>query len=558
MLDSGFDFVKFSMFLLGGLSFFLFGLDMMSQSLKKAAGDELRRLLSGISQSSVKGFLSGGAVTTILQSSSATTVMLVGFVQAGLMTFASTLPIILGANIGATVTTQLIAFKILDYSLFFVVAGFGIRFFSGSDSMKSWGDALIGFGLLFYGMELMGYAVEPLRELPELTNVLENLSNPYTGVAAGLVITAVIQSSNALTGILMVLAGHGLIEFYQAVPVVLGSNIGTCATAVIAGAGAAKNAKRVALSHILFKISGVILILPVLGFFIEAVIFSGKYLGSGVERQIANAHTFFNLFVGIVFLPLTRPFAKMIEKIFPDVPEPDEEKILFLTYLDDTKIVAADVAVYLSRKEIGRMASTVREMLIIAAMPFSGKYKNEEDRRFPGRSLEEGVRLREREIDFLEKKISDYLFQVARESVSKDDQHRIYSMISIVKDLESIGDLIERNFLNLLGKKKALNIDFSAEGREELEIYHSKAVSQISLLKEAFDEKDLSKAAKIMTKERKYLDLELQYRVRHLERIVCKREESIETHEVHMELMNILNQVIVYTSNIAKTFVSSP
>ncbi|MCB9494211.1 MAG: Na/Pi cotransporter family protein [Desulfobacteraceae bacterium] len=558
MFGSGFDFVKFIMFLLGGLSFFLFGLDMMSQSLKKAAGDELRKLLSGISRNPVKGFFSGGAVTTVLQSSSATTVMLVGFVQAGLMSFASTLPIILGANIGATVTTQLIAFKILDYSLFFVVAGFFLRFFSGNESMKSWGDALIGFGLLFYGMELMGYAVEPLRELPELRQVLENLSNPYTGILAGLVITAVIQSSNALTGIVMVLAAHGLIDFYQAVPVVLGSNIGTCATAVIAGAGSGRSAKRVALSHLLFKVSGVIILLPLLGFFIDFVSFSGEYAGMGVERQIANAHTFFNLFIGVFFLPFTKQFAMMIEKIFPDINEPDEEEILFLTYLDDTKIVTADVAVYLSRKEIARMASTVREMLIIAAMPFSGKYENEEDRRFPGRTLEQGVRLREREIDFLEKKISDYLFQAARENVSRDEQHRIYSMISIVKDLESIGDLIERNFLNLLEKKKALNIDFSAEGREELEIYHGKAVSQIALLKEAFDEKDLSKAAKIMTKERKYLDLELQYRVRHLERIVCKRAESIETHEVHMELMNILNQVIVYTSNIAKTFVSSP
>jgi phosphate:Na+ symporter len=558
MLDSGFDFVKFTMLLLGGLSFFLFGLDMMSQSLKKAAGDELRVLLSGLSQNRIKGFLSGGAVTTILQSSSATTVMLVGFVQAGLMTFASTLPIILGANIGATVTTQLIAFKILDYSLFFVVIGFGVRFFSANDSMKSWGDAFIGFGLLFYGMELMGYAVGPLKELPQLKNIIENLSNPYTGVAAGLLITAVIQSSNALTGILMVLAGHGLIEFYQAVPVVLGSNIGTCATAVIAGAGAGKSAKRVALSHLLFKIFGVVLVLPVIGYFVELVVYSGKYLGLGIERQIANAHTLFNLFVGLFFLPFTAKFARLIEKILPEAARPDEEKILFLTYLDDTKIVAADVAVYLSRKEIGRMASTVKEMLIIAAKPFSQNYGDEEDRRFPGRNLEEGVRLREKEIDFLEKKISDYLFKVARENVSKEEQQRIYSMISIVKDLESIGDLIERNFLNLLNKKKALNIDFSTEGREELEIYHGKAVSQISLLKEAFDEKDLSKAAKIMTKERKYLDLELQYRVRHLERIVCQREESIETHEVHMELMNILNQVIVYTSNIAKTFVSSP
>lgn len=549
---------QFVMLVLGGLALFLIGMEMMSDGLKKAAGNRMRSILSRISESKIKGFLSGGVVTTVIQSSSATTVMLVGFTQAGLMTFSNTLPIILGSNIGGTVTTQLIAFKILDYSLFMVVFGFLLRFSSKGEEVKYWADAVIGFGLIFYGMQLMGDAVAPVKELPQIKEMLQSFSSPFKGVFLGLAVTSIIQSSNAVTGILIVLAGHGLMGIEQAVPIVLGSNIGTCATAMLASIGSGRDAKRVALSHVGFKVAGVCVVFLILPFFLEFIKKTGALSGAGTARLIANSHTLFNLGIGILFFPVTNLFAKLVEKILPDVPDKDEEEILFLTYLDERKIISHDVAVYLARKEIARMAGTIRQMLAIAAKPFGVGTDEIEDRRFPGRSLEEGICLREKEIDFLEKKISDYLFKIAREGVSKEEQERIYSMVSIVKDLESIGDLIQRNYVNLINKKKSLGVDFSAEGREELSIYHEKALKQISLLKESFDEKSLSKAARIMRKERKYLDLELQYRARHLDRIVRERQESIDTHEVHMELMNILNQVIVYTSNIAKTFVLAP
>lgn len=552
------DWPIFIMLISGGMAFFLLGMDMMSTSLKKSAGDRMRRTLSGISSSNTKGFAAGGLITMVIQSSSATTVMLVGFVQAGLMSFSNTLPIILGSNVGATVTTQLIAFKILDYSLFFVAVGFLVKFFSKDENIKSWADVVIGFGFIFYGMQLMGDAVAPVKDLPQVTDFLKTFSNPFAGVIAGLAVTSVVQSSNAVIGILMVLAGHNIMDVSQAVPIVLGSNIGTCVTAILAGAGSGRDAKRVALSHLSFKIAGVAVLFPFLHFFVEFINFTGELSGAGTVRQIANAHTFFNLGLGLFFLPFTKYCAVFIEKIFPDTQAPDEEEGLFVTYLDDKKIIFPEIATYLARQEVARMASTIREMLFIGAVPFADGHENFEDKRFPGRSFEEGIRLREKEVDFLENRISEYLFQVARSGSSAEDQQRVYSMVSIVKDLESIGDLIQRNFLNLIAKKRALKVDFSDEGREELSIYHEKAIKQITLLREAFEEKDLSKAAKIMRKERKYLDLELQYRIRHLERVISKREESVETHEVHMELMNILNQVMVYTSNIAKTFIASP
>ncbi|MDY0164743.1 PhoU domain-containing protein, partial [Desulfobotulus sp.] len=222
----------------------------------------------------------------------------------------------------------------------------------------------------------------------------------------------------------------------------------------------------------------------------------------------------------------------------------------------NAKIVAPDVAMEMARQEIARMAGLLEVMVRDAGLLFVSR-KPLQDREYPRLTLVEGLAFREQELDFLDKVIGNFLFQVGREAVTGTQTQALYAMISITRDLESIGDLMERNVLPLLEKKRALVKNFSVEGREELEIYHTKVLTQLRLLKEAFREKDLDKAAEIMGRERKYLDLELQYRLRHLNRIMCQRLESVETHEVHMELMNLMTQVIVYTSNIAKTYLAA-
>ncbi len=557
--------------LFGGLAFFLYGMEKMSEGMKKTAGDQMRRILAALTRNRVIGMMVGAFVTMVIQSSSATTVMLVSFVQAGLMRFAQSLGVILGADIGTTVTAQLIAFKLTDYALLMCAIGFGMRMMGKSEKIRNCGEIVLGFGILFFGMKLMSDAMKPLRSLPEFIQVLKELENPLLGILVGTAFTALVQSSSAFTGLVIVLAQQGLIGLEAGIPMIFGANIGTCVTAGLASIGATREAKRVALAHVIFKIAGVLLFIFWIPKFAVVIRSITALTGSGTAREIANAHTLFNVGLGVVFLPLTTVFANMIEKVLPSKPEvKDVGEVIW--HLDEKKIVSPAIAIDLIRTEISLMAKTVGRMLRASIVPFMSDkrliFKEAEDadeadmlvREIPTRdefypelSLVEGIEMRERKINFMQEKIKNYLISISGQGVTNDQSNEIYGMIAIVKDLESIGDLIHRNILPLMTKKKALDLDFSEEGKEELLIYHGKACRQIQRLKEAFAERDLSKASKIMTKERKYLDMELQYRIRHLKRLKHARQESVRTHEVHVELLDLMKQVIVYCANIAKT-----
>ena len=557
--------------LFGGLAFFLYGMEKMSEGMKKTAGDQMRKILAALTRNRVIGLLVGAFVTMVIQSSSATTVMLVSFVQAGLMRFAQSLGVILGADIGTTVTAQLIAFKLTDYALLMCAVGFAMRMMGKSEKLRNCGEILLGFGILFFGMKLMSDAMKPLRSLPEFIQVLKELENPLLGVLVGTAFTALVQSSSAFTGLVIVLAQQGLIGLEAGIPMIFGANIGTCVTAGLASIGASREAKRVALAHVIFKISGVMLFIFWIPKFADLVRSISALSGSGTARQIANAHTMFNVGLGLFFLPLTSVFAKGIEKLLPGKPVPkDVGEVAW--HLDEKKIVSPAMAIDLIRTEISLMAKIVGRMLRASIVPFMSDkrliFKEAEDADeadmlvreiptrdefFPELSLIEGIQMRERKINFLQEKTKNYLISISRQGATNDQSNEIYGMIAVVKDLESIGDLIHRNILPLMTKKQALDLDFSEEGKEELLIYHGKACRQMQRLKEAFAERDPGKANKIMAKERKYLDLELKYRIRHLERMKHARQESVKTHEVHVELLDLMKQVIVYCANIAKT-----
>ncbi|MDY6831492.1 MAG: Na/Pi cotransporter family protein [Thermodesulfobacteriota bacterium] len=559
--------------LLGGLALFLYGLEKMSKGLKDSAGSQMRRILGALTRNRVIGFLVGGFVTMVIQSSSATTVMLVSFVQAGLMTFVQSLAVILGADVGTTVTAQLIAFKLTDYALLMVAAGFGARMFSRRRVVVAVGEVMMGFGILFYGMKLMSDAMAPLRTYPEFLELLQGLENPLMGILAGAAFTALIQSSSAFTGIVIVLAQENLITLEAGIPLVLGANIGTCITAVLASIGMTREAKRVALGHVLFKVAGVLLFVFWIPGFAVMVRDLTTHFGAGTARQIANAHTLFNVSVGLVFLPFTTTFALLIQRLLPDKKRDRITRELTTWYLDETSIKTPEVAISLARAELSRMAKLLERMLRAIIIPFISdeqyvtkgvKEKDEielwrreipkRDAIFPELTLMEGIDMREAKIDFLEEKISDFLNRVLREGVSKESVSEVFGMMSIAKDMESIGDLIHRNMVPLIAKKKALHADFSDEGKEELMIYHNKVCAHIRLLKEAFAETNRDKACQIMSQERTYLDLESKFRLRHLERVHCEKPESRATHEIHMELMDLLKQIVVYSSNIASTF----
>jgi phosphate:Na+ symporter len=551
-------------------------MEKMSEGMKRSTGNKMRSILAKLTQNRVLGLIVGAFVTCVIQSSSATTVMLVSFVQAGLMSFANSLAVILGADIGTTITAQLIAFKLTDYALMMIAIGFGMQMLSRNENTKNIGNVILGFGILFFGMKLMSDAMKPLRTYPAFIQMLEGLENPLLGILAGAIFTAVVQSSSAFTGVVIVLAQQGLITLEAGIPMIFGANIGTCVTAGIASIGMSRNAKRVAMAHVIFKICGVLLFLfwiPTFAHFIGSI---AAHFGSGTARQVANAHTIFNVTLALLFLPFTAIFGRMIMKILPDQQQEQELKPA-VAYLDNSMIETPVLAINLARAEVSRMAMLLERMLRAVIVPFISDpnlIRREEsldpdekklllrevpsrDEYYPQLSLIEGLDMREEKIDYLQSKIKDYLIGVSRQNVSASQADEIYGMMSIVKDMESIGDIVHRNMLPLIAKKRAIELDFSEAGKEELMIYHEKVCRQIKLLKEAFAQKDFDKADQIMDSERKYLDLESQYRVRHLERLLSEQRQTVKTHEIHIELMDLMKQIIVYSSNIAVTFMRS-
>ncbi len=539
-----------TMGLLGGLALFLYGMEKMSDGLKKSAGSKMRAILAALTQNRVIAFIVGAFVTMVIQSSSATTVMLVSFVQAELMGFAQAMGVILAADIGTTITAQLIAFKLTDYALVMIVVGFIVRMLGKTDYVKHMGDVILGFGILFFGMKLMSDAMKPLRTYPEFIDLMKGLENPMAGLLIGTAFTALIQSSSAFTGIVIVLAQQQLITLEAGIPLIFGANVGTCITAGFASIGMSRDAKRVALAHVLFKIAGVLLFILWIPSFADIIRAVAEKFGSGTARQIANAHTIFNLSLGLVFLPFTALFAKYILKILPDKAE--EKGIKPATwYLDDSMISTPEFAIDLVRTEISRMAKILGRMLRAIIIPFTTT-EPQQDEIYPQLSLMEGLDMRENKIDFLEEKIGDYLLKIGRQELSEEQVSEVYGMMSIANDMESIGDIIHRNMIPLISKKNELHVDFSEQGKKELLGYNEKVCKQIRRLKKAFAKSNPKTVKKVISHETKYLKLESQYRHQHLERLLDKQRESVETHEVHMELMDLMKQINVYAANIAK------
>ncbi len=538
----------------GGLALFLYGMERMSDGLKKSAGDRMRMILTALTSNRVIGLFVGAFVTTVIQSSSATTVMLVSFVQAGLMTSAQSMGVILGADIGTTITAQLVAFKLTDYALLMVAIGFATRMFAKNDTVKHMGEAILGFGILFLGMKLMGDSMKPLRTYPGFIDTLKGLENPLLGVLVGTIFTAIIQSSSAFSGLVIVLAQQDLISLEAGIPLIFGANIGTCVTAGLASIGATRDAKRVALAHVAFKVVGVLLFIFWIPAFAGIIRGMTAGLGSGTARQIANAHTIFNVSLALIFLPFTVIASRVIHRILPDKKEETGLRPA-VWYLDEATLGTPAMAIDLARTEIARMMKILGRMLSAVLHPFISE-EPRADEIYPKISLLEGIEMRESKMNFLEKKVKDYLIKIGRQETTDRQADEVAGLISIVKDIESAADIIYRDILPLIPKKRALDTDFSEEGKQELLNYHVKMCKQIGRLKEAFEETNLERAGRILDKESEYLELESRYRSQHLERLLDERRSTFETHEVHMELLDYLKQINVYAVSMAKTIVS--
>lgn len=456
---------------LGGLGLFLFGMHLMSDALQRIAGSKLRRILEKLTTNRVVAAMAGTAITAIIQSSSATTVMTVGLVNAGLMSVQQALGIVLGANIGTTVTAQIIAFKLADVALPLVGVGMFMKILSKREKVRYWGDFLLGFGLLFFGMLVMQEGIMPLRDAPWVTDIFVQFSRiPVLGVLVGAVMTMIFQSSSATVGLVIALASTGMVDFPGAAALVLGDNIGTTITANLAAIGTSVSAKRVARAHFLFNLFGVCIVLAIFPYFVQFVdlITPGdpmQVTAAGVvpyaARHVANLHTLFNVTNCLLFLPFLGALGWVASFITPGEEKP---KVFRLETLAPTIFETPSFALDEARQELDYMGGEVFKMLSVAEMPLLENKETE-------KSLEE-IKKTEDIVDSLQKEINTYLAELSRNSITEKQSREVFSMLQIVSNLERIGDHCE-SIGKLCKRRNEFNLDFSEEGRKELSlIYH--------------------------------------------------------------------------------------
>ncbi len=483
---------------LGGLGLFLFGMKIMSEGLQKVAGNKMRKILGVVSNNRIVGCGVGAIVTSVIQSSSATTVMLVGFVDAGLMTFVQATGVVLGANIGTTVTAQLIAFKITAYALPAIAAGVILKFFLGRRKWIYVGDVLLGFGLIFFGLATMKAGFAPLKDHPSFVAVFtrfnaDDMLSISLCILVGTVMTMILQSSSATIGITMALASQGLLTFEASVALILGDNIGTTITAQLASIGASINARRTARAHAIFNILGVLLIIAVFPFFLKMVIgLTHGMMDIGppdllvdgqkpnIGRYIANAHTGFNLVNAIFFLIFLKYLVKVTCWMVPEKKgEGTIEELRHIKYIDTRYIDTPSVAITQARAEIVRMGKAVQLM-------YNDVIHSSENRK-----LEDLSKWRKREdiIDSLQKEITRFLTNVMQQRVSPEESQEIASLMRMANNLERAGDGVE-NIAELMEELIEQNLHLSEGGSRDYELIARKVGDFIDLIVEAIKNED--------------------------------------------------------------------
>ncbi len=525
--------------LLGGLGMFLYGMEMMSDGMKMTAGDSMRSILEKLTSNRYIAVFIGAFVTMVIQSSSATTVMLVSFVNSGLLGFTQALGVVLGSNIGSTVTAQIVAFKITDYALLLIAAGSIMSLFAKKDTVKHLGFVILGFGLLFYGMKVMSDTMKPLRSDPTFNSILTSFENPFLGILAGAIFTALVQSSSATTGIVITLASGGSITLEAGIPLIFGANIGTCITALLAGLNASRDAKRVAIGHVTFNVIGVLLFCFWIPTFADFV----SQTSDNIPRQIANAHTIFNIVATVIFIPFTPFISRTIINYFPDKEEKRNIEKPAILNLDENVLNQPAAAINSAQAEISGVVGLMERVIGSLVRPFIEENNEMKDIENPDIDLKTGLHQRIEKISFLNENISNYLINVSRKDLTVKQSQEVFSLVTAVNYLSSINNTVKLRFDSLVFKKEGLNEHFSDDGQEEIFMYHSKLLKQVKRLNKFFSKYDRAKAAKIMEKGEQYRDLEEKYRLEHFKRVSGDVAESVATHEIHIELMDMLKQI---------------
>ena len=533
----------------GGLGMFIYGMQIMAQGLENAAGNKMKSLLEVLTKNKLMGVLLGAAITAVIQSSSATTVMVVGFVNAGIMNLTQAMGVIMGANVGTTVTGWLVSS--VEWAKFLspatlapiaVMLGVIIMLTGKRRSSKEIASIVVGFGLLFIGITSMSSAVAPLQESEGFRSIFVTLgNNPLLGILAGALVTAIIQSSSASVGILQSLAAAGLVPFSAAIYIIMGQNIGTCITAILSSLGAKKNAKTAALMHLLFNIIGTI-IFSVIAIVYFEVLHPEAGVGIITQTEISIVHTAFNIGTTVLLFPVSSWIIKLAKKI-GRVEEDTQDKSKVL--LDDRILETPSIALQSTVREVARMGEIVKDSLDVAkTVLFTLK---DEDIQF--------LKEEETTVDKLSAGITNYAIKLSALQISEKEHQDVAHLLQLVSDIERISDYCENisEFAETLYEKK---VAFSEIGSSQLKEMLDVCIDSYKYALEAFEEKSKEKALKVIEKETQADDLEITLRSRHIKRLTnnqCNTEAGI----VFLDTLVCLERISDHARNIAEEVLES-
>lgn len=547
--------------LIGGLAIFLYGMDLLGEGLTGASGGKLEKILEKLTSNPLKAVLLGAGVTAVIQSSSATTVMVVGFVNSGIMKLSQAVGVIMGANIGTTITSWILSLTGIESSNIFisllkptsfspVLAAVGIVFlmFLKKDSLKNPGKIMIGFALLMYGMDAMSSSVAPLAEVPQFASILTAFSNPVLGMLAGMLFTAVIQSSSASVGILQALCSTGILSYATALPIIMGQNIGTCVTALLSSIGATKNGKRAAIIHLYFNVIGTVTFMIVF-YALNAIIHFSFLNLTAQEFGIAVIHTTFNIITTAYLLPLR----KVLEKLaYATIKLDDDEKRIMdrrseneFALLDDRFLEAPSLAVEHCKQVINKMADISRESLFIS-MSLIGGYDEEQALR---------VGELETRADKYEDALGTYIMKISTKNLKKEDSEMLNVMLHCIGDFERISD----HACNICDSARELqqkNMQFSPKAETELDILSSAVREAVDISFDAFKSNSKNEADKVEPLEELIETLAVELKARHIRRL-REGKCTIELGFAHSDILNNLERVADHCSNIAVDVIQS-
>ena len=532
--------------LVGGLALFLFGMNIMGNALEKRAGNKLKKILASLTSSPIKGLFLGLAVTAVIQSSSATTVMVVGFVNSGIMTLRQAINVIMGANIGTTVTSWLLSLTGITGDSIFVqllkptaftpilaLIGIIMFMFLRDIRKKDTGEALLGFAVLMFGMETMSSAVKPLAYIPEFGNILLLLSNPIFGVVAGALLTAIIQSSSASVGILQALSATGSVTFGSAIPIIMGQNIGTCVTALISSVGTSKNARRAAMVHLYFNVIGTVVLLIL--FYIADGVFNFAFVNESANQAgIAIVHTSFNLLCTAMLFPFGKQLERLASATVRDDGQADE-----LQMLDERLLSSPSIAIMRCTDLTCKMAR-ISCAVLTDALQLLRKYDSKAAQK---------VYQAESKVDEYEDKLGDYLVKLSAEDMSAADSREASTLLHLIGDFERISD----HAVNLVESAEELsskNISFSAQAQQELNVIYSALEEILGLTLTAMCDRSLEAAALVEPLEQVIDYLRKTIKMQHVMRLkngVC----TIEIGFVLNDVLTCLERTSDHCSNIA-------